>query len=475
MNHAPALTAARRLPGAPLVTRPLRGYQTAAVAGVRERWRAGARRILLVMPTGSGKTLTAVSVVGAAMQKGRVVLWLTHRDELVRQASASLSDLGIDHGIVQAGKPRRTDLPMQVASVQTLARRGERPEGVNVIVIDEAHHVTARTWRSILDAYPGLELVLGLTATPQRGDGTPLGDVFQAMVVATSVAALQAAGSLVPCRVFAPADETDKLSEDPVVAYQRLATGRRAIVFAANVPEAHRLTEAFSARGISAACVEGGTDPDERRLALERLATGQLRVVVNVFCLTEGADIPAVECVIIARGCSTDAAWMQSIGRGLRPSPATGKRDCIVIDLRGCVHAHGLPEDARVFSLAGKASKLATSEAEPLPACVCCRACLTWHRGGARPCPACGAMLPKPPPPRVSKREIALVTSTKRAENAAAKGAPMWLAWCEHVQKCRARGMEPGKIVGAWFRITGRHAPYRVDVVPAASAAQRSA
>jgi superfamily II DNA or RNA helicase len=443
----------------------LRQYQADAVADVRAKWRAGARRILLVMPVGSGKTKTAVSVVESAMRKGRVVLWLTHRTELVAQASSSLRELGIDHGIVQAGKPRRPDLPMQVASVQTLARRGERPEGVNVIVIDESHHVTARTWRGILDAYPGLELVLGLTATPQRGDGTPLGDVFEAMVVATSVAALQASGSLVPCRVFAPANETEKLSEDPVDAYVRLAAGRRAIVFATNVPEAHRLAAAFSARGIHAACVEGGTDPDERRLALERLATGQLRVVVNVFCLTEGTDVPAVECVIIARGCSTDAAWMQSIGRGLRPSPGTGKRDCIVIDLRGCVHVHGLPEDARVFSLAGKASKLAQLDAAPLPPVVSCRSCLAWHRGGGRPCPSCGAMLPKPPPPRVSKRELALVTAEKRATAAAARGDSAWLEWCAYVNDRRSRGKSPQAIAFGW-KVSGRILRYRVQDVP---------
>jgi DNA repair protein RadD len=394
-------------------------YQVAAVDAVRRAYERRARRILLVIPTGGGKTVTACSVVEGARRKGRKILWLTHRRELVSQASESLRKLGVEHGVILAGVERRPDLPMQVASVQTLTADGEAPEAVNVIIVDEAHHVTANTWKAILRAYPKLELVLGLTATPERGDGTPLGDVFDEMVVACSVAELEALNAqdpegrvgLVTSVIVAPAKPSKDLTAHPVDAYLEHGGGRRAVVFAAGVEHAVELTAAFNRRGISAECIEGKTDKEIRSGALKRLATGETRIIVNVFCLTEGTDVPSIEVVMIARGCTAWGAWMQMIGRGKRPSPRTGKERCLVIDLRGHVHVHGMPEDERKFSLQGRGSVL-TGQPMALRACPTCGCVFRPSRAmGTQRCPRCGGELPKLEMPKVREKPLAQVTA----------------------------------------------------------------
>jgi DNA repair protein RadD len=415
----------------------LRPYQARGIDGVKRAWISGARLILIVSPTGSGKTALGVGVVEGAVAKGRRVLWLAHRRELISQASERLDAVGCTHhGVILAGHKRDNPLfPIQVASVQTITARGNAPPA-DIIVWDEAHHCTATTYRDIANAYP-TATHFGLTATPERGDGSPLGDVFQAMVVVASIHELQDEGHLVRCTVIGPDEVRRDLAVGPVEMYAKHARNRRAIMFAANLTHMRALAASFNLAGYRAECIEGETKNRDKILA--RLASGETRVVCNVFCLTEGTDVPAVACVGVMRGCSAWSAWVQMGGRGLRPSP--GKEDLILLDPRGHVWAHGLLDDERVFSLAGKASK-PKAGAVALRRCAPCGAIFRYQPL----CPRCGAGVPPPELPKVNDRPVGEISSVSVAPWSARRRA-----FDELVSFAKANGYDP-RWVGIRFK-----------------------
>ena len=251
----------------------LRSYQELAITQLREAL-ARYLRVLLVMPTGSGKTVVFSEICRLANIKGSSVLILVHRRELVKQASDKLTKAGVEHGIIAAGfKPSAH--PVQVASVQTLARRLLTvPSVPDLIVIDEAHHALAGQWDKILQHFKNAR-VIGVTATPSRLDGRGLGSHFSTLVSGPSVAQLTRLGFLSPHRVFAPpviADlsnvktragdyANDQLSAamdrptvtgDAVSHYRRLADGLPAIAFCCSIAHATSVCASFNAAGYRA-------------------------------------------------------------------------------------------------------------------------------------------------------------------------------------------------------------------------------
>jgi DNA repair protein RadD len=164
--------------------------------------------LLIPLATGGGETVVASRAIQDAVDRKERVLLIAHRHELIGQASRKLFEVNVDRGIIKAGFPPRLHERVQVASVQSLHARAVRSNRIempraDLIVVDEAQHVRAKTYRKILDAHPGA-VILGLTATPCRADGRDLGNVFKALIECPSVRELIAAGFLVPARVFAP-------------------------------------------------------------------------------------------------------------------------------------------------------------------------------------------------------------------------------------------------------------------------------
>ncbi len=445
----------------------LRPYQERSIAGVRAAYRAGARRIVLVAPTGAGKTAMGVGVVAGALRKGRRILWLAHRRELVGQASARLDSIGArDHGILLAGDARANPkAAIQVGSVQTLTARGEAPPA-DIIILDEAHHAVAATWRDLAAAYPNAEMVLGLTATPERGDRTPLGDVFQALVAEIKMAELLEGGFLVPCDVLGPGAYQDDLAWEPIDAL--LTHGRRrdgslrpSILFGSSVKHAQELAVEARRRGLRAECVDGATSVDKREASLAAFAAGRLDVITNVFVLTEGFDCPAAEVVVVARGCSATGTLLQMIGRVLRPSPSTGKARALWLDLRGLAWVHGLPSDERTYSLTGRAirsSAAANEDLTPLRQCGACAAVFRW----APECPRCGARQPPRPAPKVKRAPLAEINAARVIPDETKKKK-----FDELAATCRARGYAPGWVGMRFKSIYGHWPRWRV---PAARA-----
>lgn len=347
--------------GAPATAaKPLRPYQFDAIAAAREQFRRH-KRVVLVSPTGSGKTRTAAEIVRLAVSKGSRVLWLAHRTELIDQTCATLAELGLTVGAVAARTAWEIapDAPVQVASIQTLLARDIRPPA-QLLIWDECHHASesAEEWSKILDAYADVH-ALGLTATPERGDGSGLAPLFTGLAVAISVRRLTEMGHLVPCEVDRPdcVLEPNHLAQPPLTRYRAVADGQQGFLFAKSVEEAQRYADEFTAAGIRTACIHAKTKADDRSTALAGFRSGHVRMLSNVYVFTEGTDLPMAQCCILARGASTPGIFLQMVGRVLRPHP--GKRSATLIDLRGISHLHGMPEDERIYSLDGRGIALA--------------------------------------------------------------------------------------------------------------------
>ncbi len=333
-----------------MAARDLWAHQGRAIAGVRAGLARGKLRICIVIPTGGGKTFTCSTMADTHQQQGGRTLWLTHRQELVDQAYNELSSFGLSVGVIQAGRPANPERLVQVASIQTLVKRGLRPDA-SLVVVDEAHHGAAETWDELLKHY-SRSIVLGPTATPCRGDGQAL-TFFNHLVVPTSVAELTALGVLVPCTIIRPDHSLGgkKIAQAPVVAWLKHAQGRRTICFSQNTKAAEKDLAGFLDAGIRAEFVHHKSK--DRGEIFERYKAGKLDVLINIGIATEGFDDKETSCIILARTVGSEGLFLQMVGRELRA--CKGKTDSILLDLNGCSHDHGAPEDERTYSLTGEA------------------------------------------------------------------------------------------------------------------------
>lgn len=369
-----------------------RPYQAEMVREVYAAWDQGARAVLLQAPTGAGKTHTVASLIS---EWDGPVIFAAHLDALVGDTAARLPGAGI---IAPWATPR-PEARVQVCSLGTLTARGTRPPA-SLVVLDEAHRSEAPTVSAILASYPGARL-LGLTATPQRGDGRPLGATWERLVLGPSVASLTAMGALVPADLRCP----PRGRGDVVAELQRLVPGWRALVFAEDTTEARATAARLRAAGYRVAEVYGETSRSEREETRARLRAGELDALVNVAVAVEGWDEPSVDVVALDAPFGTVGRFLQAIGRGLRPYP--GKTRCVVLDVRGAVHAHGLPDEARAWRLTGAEAVL---RCEPGLRLSRCPSCWAVFRAAAT-CPRCGAavgvadVVDRAPPTRAERLE----------------------------------------------------------------------
>lgn len=360
----------------------LRPYQASAVAAVLAEWARGVRSTLLDLPTGGGKTICFAQIARHLVETtGKRVLVLAHRSELLEQAQRKLRDVGVTAAIEQADKRAGRGVDVVVASVQTL--RGKRlhkfrPDEFAAVIVDEAHHANAASYRAILDWFEAL--VLGVSATPKRADGQALGDVFQSVAFRYPLQKAIADGYLVPIsarRVFvesinlagvrdrakdlatdelAQAMATDEAVLGVVLPTLELVGDRRAIVFAVDVAHARALTVAICERKPGAARVaHGELSAEEREGLLVDFRRGRFQFLVNCALYTEGFDEPSVQAVVCARPTKSWALYTQMVGRGTRllgatlaESIAAGKSDCLLVDVAGNSGRHKLvgPIDA---------------------------------------------------------------------------------------------------------------------------------
>lgn len=346
----------------------LRDYQTAFVANIRARFAAGDRAVLGVMPTGAGKTPVVAEIGRLANAKGNRTLFVAHTTELVSQAVAKFAAFGIAAEIEQAGK-HAADAPVVVASIATM--RGARLESwprdaFGLVIHDEAHRAAAATSRAIHDHFSVAHL-LGVTATPARGDGQALGDTYQSLVVGATIGDLTTAGHLVPARVYVPAGalRAGQLAMDPRAAYELHGANRPAVIFCQDVEHAIAVAASMP---VPAAAVYGEMPELERKATLARFSAGELKVLTTCSVLVEGWDEPSTAVAILARKFGHVGPFLQAIGRILRPAP--GKDHATVVDLGDSVLRHGTPDTEREYSLDGKAIR--KSDRLPIRQCTTC-------------------------------------------------------------------------------------------------------
>lgn len=415
----------------------LRDYQVRAIDLVRAEYRRGRKAVLLVLPTGAGKTATASQLIAWAVARGRRCLFVVHRREIVLDTHRRLVAAGVPCGVVMAGEVA-VDAAVQVCSVQTLVAREQHP-AADLIVWDEAHHCTAGTYRDIRSQYPSA-WHLGLTATPERSDGAPLGDAFEALVAPITVSELVAAGHLAPIDVLAPPTRLQSaIGATPADAWREHGGGRPAVVFTGTIAESR---ECVASLGERAAHIDGGTPRRERDEILRRFEAGELDVVSNCAVLTEGWDSARAEVCVLARGCGSLPVYLQTIGRVRRTGGNDAKR-CLLIDLAGAAHEHGMPDEDREWSLDEGQEQRRKSDREALSTCLHCGAVVRYASRGPQ-CRKCDA--PWPPPERVEVQRqplAAVVVSATRREREDE------LARLERI--ARARGYKPGW-VGVRFK-----------------------
>jgi superfamily II DNA or RNA helicase len=390
----------------------LRDYQVRAIDLVRGEYRRGRRAVLLVLPTGAGKTATASQLIAWAVARGRRCLFLVHRREIVLDTHRRLVAAGVACGVVMAGEAS-VDAPVQVCSVQTLVAREQHPPA-DLLVWDEAHHCAAETYREIRAQYPSA-WHLGLTATPERSDGAPLGDAFEALVAPISVAELVEAGHLAPIDVIAPPTRLQSaIGATPADAWREHGGGRPAVIFTGTIAESR---ECVAAIGERAAHIDGSTPRRERDEILRRFERGDLDVVSNCAVLTEGWDSARAEVCVLARGCGSLPVYLQTIGRVRRTGGNAAKR-CLLLDLAGAAHEHGMPDEDREWSLTeGQAKR--RSDREALSTCLHCGAVARYASRGAR-CRRCGQPWPEAERVEVRRQQLAAVvaSSTRREREA---------------------------------------------------------
>jgi superfamily II DNA or RNA helicase len=386
----------------------LRAYQSDALEAIREAT-ISSGNCLVVSPVGSGKSVLFAEIAKLGNSRGRKIGLVMSRRELVKQGSSHARRAGlVDQRIFLSGKAEGSlNAPVWVASIDTLLSsswRDRLPEA-DILIVDEAHHIVTKKFVALRDAYPNSWLI-GFTATPERSDGKPLKPPFTRMVVVAQVRELIEQGWLVPTTVWSPKAAQSGLADKPADAYLKKGEGRRAIIFCANIPHSTATAEALRAAGVAAEHVDGETREGERDAILARFADGTTRVLVNCNLVGEGFDVPACKCVVIARGCDSPVMWIQSIGRAMRPDDS-GLSHALVLDLRGAVWNHGLPDAVREFSLDG----VPISTSEKGEAIQQCRYCgHVFKPTGV--CPYCGATLLIPKSPAVRRAELAIVHAT---------------------------------------------------------------
>lgn len=354
-------------------------YQAILVDKIRESYQSSHRSPLAVAPTGGGKTVIFSHIAHTTSDRGKKVLILVHRIELLNQTSKALFKSSVTHGLINPKYTPNLQAPVQVCSVQTLVKRMHKYSfKPDLIIVDEAHHATAGTWKKILDYYPGAR-VLGVTATPIRSDGVGLGahagGLFDDLIIGPSVSELIERGFLVAPVVYAPLERLDltgvrtrmgdydtaevakrvdkkQITGSAVAHYTKLCPGTPAVAFCVSVAHAEHVADEFRAAGYRAYAVDGTTDDDTRKKLLNGLGNGTVDVICSCDLISEGTDIPAIGCAILLRPTKSLGLFIQQVGRALRPCP--GKDRAIILDHVGNVITHGMPQEDRVWTLEGK-------------------------------------------------------------------------------------------------------------------------
>lgn len=466
-----------RIPIFASATSKLRVYQSKGIQTLRERVRDGKLRILLVLPTGGGKMVIIAAIIRTSSVP---VLFVAHRMELIDQCVDQLAKVGITNvGVIRSDDARTNpNATVQVASIQTLARREKPPAGI--VLIDEAHRAVSDSYLALLEHYKQ-SIVLGFTATPTRYDGRPLGDLFECLEVVCTYETLIKDGYIIAPYCYSGPTELDlsgvrlvggdydeevlgdMMRDKSLVGgllehWEKLAhmyprpngaqgliegPRRRTFIFASGIQHSIDVCDRFWKAGVRIAHLDANTSETERRRVVRALGTGDIDAITNVGILLEGVDVPSAKCVVHARPTQSLVLWRQSGGRIFRPWHPGCRLGCtdhpsvppLLLDHAGNIPRLGFPHEDLYWELHARGRPI--EKKTPTRICKGCFAYLPVYK---RLCPYCGTEAPPPDPsdelPKESEDQLRQLASSPEEMRR--------MYFNMMVQKARLKGYKPG-------------------------------
>lgn len=481
----------------------LRDYQQAMTDKARDRLRAKVKRLLMVAPTGAGKTVKAAFMQGRAAQRGQISWFVVHRIEIILRTSETFTALGIDHGIVADGFPLQPEKRVQICSVDTLVGKLHLLPTPDGIVFDEAHHIVAGNHSRIADCAQDAWKV-GITATPERIDGQGLEPFFDEMILGPTPRNLKDRGFLSPFKYFAPGQvdwvgdeaglnrrntaefmQNSAVVGDAVDQWGKHAENMRTIGFEMSRKASLATVDAFRSSGIEAAHVDGVMHRDQRREIMTAFRDGEIMYLSQVAIAGEGVDIPGAECALLRYQTNSLTKFLQDCGRVFRPvyepgfdqtaaddiarvmSIAAGPKPfAVVLDMGGNAFLHGMPDDDREWSLKGARERRRREKANQgnVVGVRHCPECLMISASTVNVCEGCGHEFAiKYRDPKVVAGELAELKRLEEQRKADLKQRQKQEEWaCKTLDDWKRlaerRGYKPGWAIFRWKARAGRRA-----------------
>lgn len=364
------------------IDKSLRPYQQQAKEEIFAAW-DDYENVMFQMPTGTGKTRLFTSIISDIKAWGILnsidtkILIIAHRIELIEQISESLAKYRIPHGVIAGGKERDLRQHVQVASIQTITHHtnisAAQDLNVNFIIIDEAHHSMANSYKKLWTMYEGAKK-LGVTATPWRMNHSGFKSIYDTLILSKPIKDFIAEGWLSPYNYFSIQDksalqreinsieefdvegdykvsalervvDTSHIRAQLLDSYNKYAKGKKGIIYSISRKHSDHICAEYKAAGVNIVRIDSMTPRDERRLYVSRFKKGLIDIIVNVDIFSEGFDCPDIEFVQLARPTKSLVKYLQQVGRGLRPTE--NKSRCIILDNVGLHIAFGLPDADR--------------------------------------------------------------------------------------------------------------------------------
>jgi DNA repair protein RadD len=398
--------------------------QAEFVHKLRQTVAQGVKSVLGVASPAFGKTVVAGYITQEAMAKNPMtsVWFIVHRKNLLRQTDKSFWQAKIEHGLITSGR-RQSKLPVQIGTIGTVYSRYANMKPPRIMFIDEAHLAKGNMFETVINwARDRGTLIIGLTGTPKRLDGKPLGDLFDTMIEAKSTRWLIDQGRLSSYIAYTTpvkpdlsnvknaggdynkeqlAGEMSKPSivGDAVAHWKKHANGLRTVAYCVNVKHSQQTAQAFNDAGVPAVHVDGNSTEAEIKDACMGLADGRYKVMTNCELVIEGFDLSAqvgrdctLECCILLRPTQSVARYLQMVFRAMRKKP----NPAVILDHAGCIVKHGLPCETREWSLEGEQKgKRKKQDDEPDINVSQCGSCFAVFKSGVDACPMCGAAVEK--------------------------------------------------------------------------------
>lgn len=374
----------------------LRNYQIKAINSLRQSFRDGHKRPILRLDCGAGKTVISAWITRSAIQKNHNVLFLVHLQELKQQTIDTFKKFGIEIGehlriemIITAGNKMKDFEP-------------------DLIIADECNFALSKSWLKVFNRFPKAQII-GLSATPIRLSGEPMGAVFDDLIEIIDAKELIKLGNLCDYDYYAPKLNFDikdvktragdfqaemleqilskpKIYGDVLSYYKKFCQGRKTICYCTTISHSVATAEEFKKAGYNAVHFDGNTPEKKRKQIVEEFKNGKIEILCNCNLISFGFDVPDCDCVLLLRPTQSLALYIQQSMRCLRGRP--GKR-AIILDFVGNCHRFGLPTDKQEYTLTGK-KKCDNKNAEPEVHARQCNQCFKTYSGTSPICPYCG-------------------------------------------------------------------------------------